>query len=747
MFLKKKSHPKGSRIRRRSLALTQEATLNFDRLEDRQLLAGVTVSNTTDLTNGNTNSITALIANNGGDGISLREATIASNNTNGADSITFSPAVFTGGAANVIRLTQGELVINETLTIDGSGTGNVVITGDANNNDLTFTGTEITDIAGSLNVNASSLNDNSRVINFSNASGTLTLSNLTLTGGRTNGANLNGGGIFAGSGDVLLTSSTVSGNSTSGSYAGGGGIYSFSGNVSLTNSTVSQNQTAGYSGYGGGIYSSSGEVALTNSTVSGNSTFGINSDGGGIFTSTGRVTLNNSTVSGNSTTGYASEGGGILTYSGAVSLTNSTLSGNQTSGPQAFGGGINTSSGTVSLTNSTVTGNRTSGDDASGGGIYVLVGSVSLQNSIVAGNIDSNGTAPDLLPSNTSSVTVNNSLIGNTSGSGITASTGSGNILNQAALLSPLANNGGPTQTHAPLLSSPAINAGSNALAVGATGAPLSSDQRGGVFGRIQFGTVDIGAVEVQAPVTALTVVSATINEGGVLERPDLLNTLTVVFSSNADIAAEDLSLFNDSLGGTPVDLNGVDFSYDASTNTAVWDFTTRAPLAAAFYTFRLDADIGNNSGPALDGNADGIAGDDFVAQHYVAIPGDANLDGQVDVLFDAFILVANLGTSGNVPWSAGNFNADGAVDVLDDAFILIANLGRDVRPAVSASTFLTAQPERVFTQQSSPLLNSNDDKDNAVAATGVGSTLSPAAELTLAGAQTARDEVFGSEF
>ena len=112
MFLKKKSHPKGSRIRRRSLALPQEATLNFDRLEDRQLLAGVTVSNTTDLTNGNTNSITALIANNGGDGISLREATIASNNTNGADSITFSPAVFTGGAANVIRLTQGLSLIH-----------------------------------------------------------------------------------------------------------------------------------------------------------------------------------------------------------------------------------------------------------------------------------------------------------------------------------------------------------------------------------------------------------------------------------------------------------------------------------------------------------------------------------------------------------------------------------------------------------------------------------------------------------
>ena len=152
-------------------------------------------------------------------------------------------------------------MINETLTIDGTTAGNIVITGDANNNDLTFAN-EITNVTGSLSASASLLNDNSRVINFSNSAGTLALSNLTLTGGRTNSDGAGGGGIFASSGDVLLTNSTVSGNSTAGSYAGGGGIYSFSGDVSLTNSTVSQNQTDGYIGYGGGIYSSSGDVTL-----------------------------------------------------------------------------------------------------------------------------------------------------------------------------------------------------------------------------------------------------------------------------------------------------------------------------------------------------------------------------------------------------------------------------------------------------------------------------------------------------
>ena len=63
-------------------------------------------------------------------------------------------------------------------------------------------------------------------------------------------------------------------------------------------------------------------------------------------------------------------------------------------------------------------------------------------------------------------------------------------------LLGPLANNGGPTQTMALLPGSPAIDAGSNALAVDANGNPLTTDQRGAGFPRIVNGTVDIGAYE-----------------------------------------------------------------------------------------------------------------------------------------------------------------------------------------------------------------------------------------------------------
>src|SRR6185295_18239494 len=56
--------------------------------------ATVTVDTTTDVLDGNTNSIALLIANKGADGkISLREAIMAANNTAGADTVLFSAAI------------------------------------------------------------------------------------------------------------------------------------------------------------------------------------------------------------------------------------------------------------------------------------------------------------------------------------------------------------------------------------------------------------------------------------------------------------------------------------------------------------------------------------------------------------------------------------------------------------------------------------------------------------------------------
>ena len=66
-----------------------------------------------------------------------------------------------------------------------------------------------------------------------------------------------------------------------------------------------------------------------------------------------------------------------------------------------------------------------------------------------------------------------------------------------------LQNNGGPTQTIALLPGSPAIDAGSNALAVDPrTGQPLTTDQRASASRGSSNGTVDIGAFEFQSTPT-----------------------------------------------------------------------------------------------------------------------------------------------------------------------------------------------------------------------------------------------------
>ena len=79
--------------------------------------------------------------------------------------------------------------------------------------------------------------------------------------------------------------------------------------------------------------------------------------------------------------------------------------------------------------------------------------------------------------------------------------------------LLPLANNGGPTQTHLLLPNSPAVNAGNSALALD-NGNPITTDQRGSGFPRVVGSSIDIGAVEVNYTITATagTPQSAAIN-------------------------------------------------------------------------------------------------------------------------------------------------------------------------------------------------------------------------------------------
>ncbi len=80
--------------------------LHYEPLEDRRLLALVTVntlSDTVDLNDGLT---------------SLREAIFATNLVSGADQIEFASSLTAGGPATIL-LTQGELRITDDLAIEG----------------------------------------------------------------------------------------------------------------------------------------------------------------------------------------------------------------------------------------------------------------------------------------------------------------------------------------------------------------------------------------------------------------------------------------------------------------------------------------------------------------------------------------------------------------------------------------------------------------------------------------------------
>jgi hypothetical protein len=148
-----------------------------------------------------------------------------------------------------------------------------------------------------------------------------TLNNVTLSGGATTGYQ-NGGGLFNYYGEVAIVDSTVSGNSSSND---GGGVFNQYGKVTLTHGTVSGNVAGRYGGglsNNGEYYSQAGEIILTNATVSGNM---ANSDAGGVDNVNGELKLTNSTVTGNSAVYYS---GGLSNLYGTVTLNGSLISGN-----------------------------------------------------------------------------------------------------------------------------------------------------------------------------------------------------------------------------------------------------------------------------------------------------------------------------------------------------------------------------------------------------------------------------------
>lgn len=384
-------------------------------------------------------------------------------------------------ACSTITLTSGSVAIGQDdLTIAGPGAGTLAIDAGGNSTVFDFTGT-----------------------------GTLAVDAVTLTNGYYSGTS--GGAIWAYSGDIALQDSIILNSIV---YDGGGAAaYTVYGSIALYNSTVSGNEAYSSGIAMGALTVKYGDVGLVDSTVTNNQADSyVVTLGGGVYAN-GTATVLRSTVSQNSATGsiYGAWAGGVYANYGTA-IVESTISGNHA---DTNGGGF--TAGNLVLVNSTVSGND-SGAYAGGGSVFggydglinstitdnsagTAVGGmwaidptvINLNSTVAFGNTESSPSVYGADLGGYSGVTVNpafgNNLVGS---SALVLPAGT---LTTDPLLGPLANNGGPTLTHALGAGSPAIDTGNN-------GASLTTDQRGVGFARVVGAAADIGAFEVQMVLT-----------------------------------------------------------------------------------------------------------------------------------------------------------------------------------------------------------------------------------------------------
>ncbi|MCB1765956.1 MAG: hypothetical protein KDJ22_07820, partial [Candidatus Competibacteraceae bacterium] len=401
-------------------------------------------------------------------------------------------------------LTQGNLNIT-TGTVDIKGPGADVLTIIGNGNQrifeissgatATLSGLTLTNGGGAilnngtltvtnstLSGNTAASNDNGGAIYNSGSGATLTVVNCRLAN---NSAEWGGGLANSSSATLTLINSTLSGNN---SVSAGGGIYNnFNGSLTITNTTLSDNVSGSY---GGAIASNTGTLTLTRTALTDN--FAAYHGGGIYFSgSSGRVAVSESTLS-NNITGNLYCGGGINIAGGSsggvtVVLHNNTLSGNTA----RDGGGLCISNVITWFFDNTVSSNTAT---RNGGGMFIGTGvTLNMGNSLITGNLAVSGKS---MYGSSGLFSRGHNLLGENGAmdlaGGIVASASDLSVAGaSSAVIGALADNGGLTQTHAPVTGSPAIDAGDNSLIP----AGVTTDQRGAA--RIYNSLVDIGAVEV----------------------------------------------------------------------------------------------------------------------------------------------------------------------------------------------------------------------------------------------------------
>lgn len=418
---------------------------------------------------------------------SLRQA-IADANSAATDDV----VDFQAGLTGTITLTTGEIAITDDVDIDGPGAATITVSGNnASRVFYLYNPPELINvrIAG-LTITQGSDSYGGGIMNVDE---NLTIEDAVITGNHANG---DGGGLWSDGFSHTLTirNSTLSGNTSNGD---GGAIYvEDTGNTLTIEGSRITGNTAGDQGGGIYLYDPDHNIDILSTTISGN-TAAVT--GGGIYLysfDNGRLLIQDSTVSGNS----AQAGGGMFLYSPdhGLEIVNTTVSGNQAT--TGAGGGIYLYNGyyTMSANFVTIANNSAASE---GGGIFMMSAPVDITNSIIGDN-----TAPanaDLSTGPEGEFDVAYSLV---EAPGTATITDNGGNINVDPQLDPLANYGGPTETHRPGVNSPVINAADPTFVP-----PPITDQRG--FARVVAGRADMGSVEINGGTIQIDPTAYNVNE------------------------------------------------------------------------------------------------------------------------------------------------------------------------------------------------------------------------------------------
>lgn len=437
----------------------------------------------------------------------LRAAIMETNALSGHDTISLPAGYYlltlAGSEENAAR--SGDLDIRDDLTLTGKTAFDTVVDGNRLDRVFHIVNNPQVELSGITIYNGADRGiENAGGGGIRVDSGTLRISDLFIWGNDAGSFIANfgcGGGLFNDQGGtVLLTGGLtwIANNSASyadESYGGGlcnqgqfrseqgsvlwitgnraqrgGGVHNNSADFAIANSYISENIAL----FGAGIYNSKGgpNVKIEWSTISANN--GLLGSAAGIMLATGlaeRTTIRYSTIQDNFN---VSSAGGIGFKSGELLLDNSTVSGNRAN---SVGGGVALYPPARWISTASTIAYNTA---LQGGGLYVggaTTDTIIAEQTIFANNIGGNCGGDE------SPVRSNNYNLDSGSSCRLT---GPNDLSNTDPLLGPLADNGGPTLTHALLAGSPAINAGP------AKCSPL--DQRGVI--RPQGKACDIGAYE-----------------------------------------------------------------------------------------------------------------------------------------------------------------------------------------------------------------------------------------------------------